>query len=119
MVVLIPMVLIAKGGGRVLTRGEFSEKRGFNRMDVECRMTFTVNGDATTHTAIARDLSATGLLIATNQDIPVGTRLNVCVTPEQALVPPLEALVEVMRVISPEPGRFELGVMIKEIKPSA
>ena len=87
-------------------------------MGVECQMTFTVAGDTTSYRAIARNLSATGLLIATDQEIGVGTVLDVCVTPEQPIVPPLEAVVEVVRVDMVEPGRFELGATIREIKPA-
>lgn len=101
----------------MLPRGDYQEKRDFSRMGVECRMTYTVVGEIASITAVAKDLSATGLLISTDREVPLGTLLEVCLTPEQSLVPPLEASVEVVRVEAPEVGRYELGVLIKEMKP--
>lgn len=102
----------------MLGRGEYSEKRDFGRMGVECGMTFQVEGKDETHNGIARNLSASGLLITTDREVPVGTLLYVCIKPEKAIVPPLEASVEVLRVESPVAGSYELGVSIKEIKSS-
>lgn len=103
----------------MLPRGEYQEKRDFSRMGVECRMTYTVDGEGSPVAAVAKNLSATGLLIATDREIALGTLLDVCLTPEQPLVPPLEASVEVVRVEAIDAGRYELGVTIKAMKPSA
>lgn len=101
----------------MLERGDYSEKRDFMRMAVECPMTFRIQGESTLYQATARDLSASGLLILCQQEVAEGALLVVSVQPEQSLVPPLQAVCEVMRVSSPAPGQFELGVKINEMLP--
>ena len=64
-------------------------------MGVECSMTFQVEGEDETHIGIARNLSASGLLITTDREVSLGTMLYVCVKPEKSIVPPLEASVVV------------------------
>jgi hypothetical protein len=112
------MANLFQGRTTMLERGDYSEKRDFMRMAVDCPMTFCIRGEGTAYHATARDLSASGLLIVCQQEIPEGSLLEVSVQPEQSLVSPLQAVCEVMRVSSPAPGRFELGVKINEILPS-
>ncbi|MGM0593277.1 MAG: PilZ domain-containing protein [Pseudomonadota bacterium] len=102
----------------MLFRGDYSEKRDFMRMEVECPMTFRVQGESQLHQGTAKDLSASGLLVLGQVEVPEGTMLEVDVRPEQAIVPPLQATCEVMRVSSTVPGRFELGVRIVQIAPA-
>jgi len=101
----------------MLYRGDYSEKRDFMRMEVECPMTFRIQGDSAQFQGTARDLSASGLLILCQQEVPEGAMLEINVQPEQSIVPPLQALCEVMRVSRKGPGQFELGVKINEILP--
>lgn len=101
----------------MLYRGDYSEKRDFMRMEVECPMTFRVRGEAQQYQGTAKDLSASGLLIICQQEIPEGTVLEINVQPEKPIVPPLQAVCEVMRLSSSAPGRYELGVKINEIIP--
>lgn len=101
----------------MLHRGDYSEKRDFMRMAVECPMTFSIQGESAVYSATARDLSASGLLILCQHEVDEGSLLVVSVKPEQSIVPPLQALCEVMRVSSSAPGQYELGVKINEILP--
>lgn len=101
----------------MLHRGDYSEKRDFMRMAVECPMTFRVQGESQEYQAIARDLSASGLLILCQHEVAEGCVLEINVQPEKPIVPPLQAICEVMRVSSSSPGRYELGVRINTIMP--
>lgn len=105
-----------EGERPVLNRGDYEEKRDHRRMDVDCPMTFQVVGSGEVQQGLARDLSATGMLIACGVEIAPGTRLEVKVSPPKAIVPPLDAVVEVVRCRASEPGRFELGVTICEFR---
>jgi hypothetical protein len=96
----------------MLFRGDYSEKRDFMRMEVECPMSFRIQGEGQVYQGTARDLSASGLSILCQQEVAEGSVLEVNVQPEKSIVPPLQATVEVMRVSSPAPGQFELGVKI-------
>ncbi len=98
----------------MLNRGDYDEKRDHRRMGVDCPMTFKVEGGSEVYQGIARDLSATGILIECDAEIPVGTRLEVNVTPPKSIVPPLNATVEVVRSEAKQPDTFELGTLIRE-----
>jgi len=89
------------------------EKRDYIRMEMDCPMTFCVQGEGERHQGTARDLSSSGLSILTEHTVPVGTMLEVNVTPGQQLVPPLEAVVEVVRVQQAGTG-VELGTVIRK-----
>jgi predicted YcjX-like family ATPase len=104
----------------MLNRNDFSEKRGYQRMELECPMTFSVKGDKskTVHQGIARNLSASGLSVICSVELKEGSKLDVTVAPEQAIVPPLLATCKVTRVETLQPGKFVLGVEITKIHPN-
>ncbi len=100
----------------MLERGDFSEKRDFIRMGVDCPATFEIEGEAGTFSGIARDLSASGLKLLTEKEIAVATILNIRILSENEMIEPLQAVVEVVRSSGPVGNKYELGVCIKEIK---
>jgi hypothetical protein len=91
---------------------DYDEKRNFIRMCMECPMTFTRYGGSV-HTATARDLSGSGLGFVTDQALTLGEVLSVKVVPGQAVVAPLQAEVEVVRVQPHDVDRYEIGVTIR------
>ncbi len=104
----------------MLSRGDYSEKRDYQRMALECPMSFSIKGDKTKaeHQGIAKNLSASGLSVICSVEVEEGSKLDINVAPEQAIVPPLLATCVVTRVDTLEPGRFELGVQITKIHPN-
>ncbi len=74
------------------------ELRDFRRMNQQAPMRFRLGGEGAWQPAELADLSASGLAMRVATSLPVGTRLWVEVAPELALVPPLTATVEVMRI---------------------
>jgi hypothetical protein len=104
----------------MLQRGDYSEKRDYQRMELECPMTFTVKGDKkkTEHQGVAKNLSASGLSVVCSVELEEGSKLDINVAPEQAIVPPLLATCVVTRVDTLEPGRFEYGLQISKIHPN-
>ena len=99
----------------MLERGDFSEKRDFIRMGVECPSTFEIDGETGTHEGIACDLSASGLKIVTENDIAIGTILNIRILPEKSLITPLHAVVEVVWSRAIADNKYELGASVKEM----
>lgn len=91
---------------------DYDEKRDFIRMCMECPMTFTRYGGSV-HVATARDLSGSGLGFVTDQALTLGEVLAVQVTPQQAVVAPLQAEVEVVRVQPSSQGGYDIGVTIR------
>ena len=101
----------------MLERGDFSEKRDFIRLGVECPATFEIDGETgRSYSGIACDLSASGLKIMTEKEIAVGTILNIKILPEKALIAPLHAVVEVVWSSGLVDGKYELGASIKEMR---
>ena len=97
---------------------DYSEKRDFIRMAVGATMSFKVRGSGEHVAGVAKDLSASGLSIICDKALSLGDVLEVNVTPEHSVVPPLDALVEVVRVDDLGDGSYELGTSIVEfIKP--
>ena len=77
---------------------DFSEKRSFYRMAVNGPVKFRVNGDSKVFTGSVLNLSSSGLLIASEEEVPVNSQMIVQITPAQAITPPLTAEVEVVRI---------------------
>jgi hypothetical protein len=104
----------------MLDRRDYSEKRDYQRMELECPMTFSIVGDTskTVHQGIAKNLSASGLSVICSMEVEEGSKLDINVAPEQAIVPPLLAICSVTRVDPLEQGKFELGVQITAIHSS-
>ncbi len=100
----------------MLERGDFSEKRDFIRMGLECPAIFDIDGESGTHNALACDLSSSGLKIVAEKDIAIGTTLNVELLPEKSLTNPLHAVVEVVWSKALADNKYELGARIKEMR---
>lgn len=92
---------------------DFDEKRDFIRMCLECPMTFSRAGESPVFTAAAKDLSGGGLGFVTAEAVRLGELLEVRVAPQQAVVPPLAAEVEVVRVDALASGDYDVGVAIR------
>jgi hypothetical protein len=76
---------------------DFSEKRDFYRMSVECAAKFRAVSEGTTGNAIVKDLSSGGMLLWTDCEVNPGAQLNVEVLPGKNITPPLHAVVSVIR----------------------
>lgn len=95
---------------------DYSEKRDFIRMTVDCQVDFTIVDAMEEATGRAVNLSGRGLLFQTDREIPIGTRLEVNVRSENNRVQPLNAQVEVVRVEVLEPGSlYEIGGLFIEV----
>ncbi len=91
---------------------DYDEKRDFIRMCMECPMSFSRPADGQAYEARAKDLSSSGFSFTANEVVTVGEVLEVRVIPGKAVVPPLHAEVEVVRV-QPAGDGYEIGATIK------
>ncbi|WJW74739.1 PilZ domain-containing protein [Thiohalobacter sp. IOR34] len=89
--------------GWTMARG-YEEKREFMRMLLDCELQCqdVVSGERLL--GRAHDLSSEGLAFSLERSFAPGDRLEVRIEPERALVPPLHAEVEVLRVEPAGPG---------------
>lgn len=83
-------------------------------MPIECAMSFRVGGSHTRFDARARNISSTGMSFTTDHALNAGDALVINVTPEQAVVEPLNARAEVIRVDALAEGGYEVACRIKE-----
>lgn len=92
---------------------ESSDERDFRRMTLECAITYRAAGSHEVFSARARNISSTGILFITDRALRPGAQLTVNVTPGQAVVPPLNARVQVIRV-EPDGGDYAVACRIRE-----
>ncbi|THB64675.1 MAG: PilZ domain-containing protein [Gammaproteobacteria bacterium] len=76
----------------------YSEKRDFFRMMVRATVEFQVEGDSRVYTGVTEDLSATGIMFATDCHLKPGQKIVLKVLPDNNQQTPLKADVEIIRV---------------------
>ena len=97
---------------------KYDEKRSFRRMKVDTPVKIkTSTGNKLT--AICKDLSGAGMLLEMDHEFPIGTELDVHISPSSSANTgnrsAFSATTEVARVKSIRPGTYTTGLMIKEI----
>ena len=97
-------------------RLDYSEKRSFNRMQVDCVVEYRLPGADRMAQARGQNLSAGGVQFETGEEISVGTPLEIVISPEQKLTPPLEAVAEVVRVVPSGDGGYIVSCRFQQMK---
>ncbi|WP_174483180.1 PilZ domain-containing protein [methanotrophic endosymbiont of Bathymodiolus puteoserpentis (Logatchev)] len=95
---------------------DHSESRAFIRMDVSCEMTYKFPDSDQSFVGTCLNLSGSGVLFTTDQALKAGAALEVTISPENSLTPPMKAYVEVIRCKDVEPGVYEVATEIKGIR---
>lgn len=95
---------------------DHGEKRDFIRMTVDCQVSWREVGAEEVHMGNTKNLSGKGILFLAETEIPIGTLLEVNVSPDNDVTPQLDATVEVVRIEILKPGKYEIGCLIKELK---
>ncbi|MCP4040366.1 MAG: PilZ domain-containing protein [Gammaproteobacteria bacterium] len=83
---------------------DYSEKRNFIRLPVDCPAKFRINGSDKLEKGEVKNISGGGMVLHAQQDIPQGTQISVAVQTNSKALPPLVATVDVVRS-EPEPNR--------------
>ena len=92
--------------------------RKFIRMDAQCEMTFTRPGSTEQGTGHSINLSAAGILFSTQHSLQENTALDITVSPVNDITPPLNALIQIVRVVETDNNTFEVAATIEGIKAS-
>lgn len=92
---------------------DFSEKRSFYRMPVECQLEYTENGQDETRTGHVKNISGDGVLFHTDHAVNIGTEMNIIVKAGSNLTPPLHATIEVIRCNLTDEDSFEVAASMK------
>ncbi|NOZ53280.1 MAG: PilZ domain-containing protein [Gammaproteobacteria bacterium] len=93
----------------------YSEKRNFIRMRTNSRITYRKLGSHETFEGQCLNLSAVGVLFTSTHNIQPGTMMEINITPEHALVEPLDATIKVVRTQHNSQGRFDIAGEIKAL----
>jgi hypothetical protein len=94
---------------------DYSEKRAFLRMSAESTMTIKPEGSEEIHKGVCVNLSANGVLFTSSQRFEPGTIIHINITPTKAVVPPLDAVVEVVRTQADSEKGYAIAGQIKQI----
>lgn len=94
-----------------------SDMRDFRRMSIDCGLTFKKPDSDTVYSGIAKNLSATGVLIECDEPLTIGDQLEINIKPEKTITDPLNAVVEVIRIGEGRKNHaYELACTITEMK---
>lgn len=93
----------------------FDEKRDYYRMTADCPMDFKRVGTNENDHGKCINFSAGGILFISPRPVAAGDELEVNITPAMSLVPPLNAIIEVIRCTA-EGSQFEVAGSIKEMR---
>jgi len=93
---------------------DYSEKRNFFRMNLDCSMEYSVNGSTEKKNGVVKNLSGEGVSLIIDQKLKPGTELQMSITPENPITPPLDVTVEVLRCDKIDADGYEIaGSIIK------
>jgi len=88
---------------------EYAEKRNFFRMNMDCNMEYTINGSGDQERGKVLTLSGDGISFTTKQAISTGTIVNISITPENTVTPPLVVTVEVLRCEQENSDQYQVA----------
>jgi hypothetical protein len=98
---------------------DYEEKRDFIRMTADHVLHYREIGSEETRQGTCRNISASGILFTSDQAIPAGTELEINITPQFAVVSPLDAVVKVLRTqANGTPQHYTIAGMITSFSPS-
>jgi hypothetical protein len=93
---------------------EYTEKRDFQRMFIDCVLSFTIRGESETYNGNVINLSSTGILFTSTEAIKEGSDLSIVLTPSNPITPPMEANATVTRVIDND-SVYEIACTVVKI----
>ncbi|MBL4743957.1 MAG: PilZ domain-containing protein [Cycloclasticus sp.] len=95
---------------------EPSNHRKFDRISAECDMDFTHPSTGVKGSAHSINLSAAGILFRTRDKLTQGEALSISVKPVNPITPPLNAIIEIVRVVPVDGDEYEVAATIEGIK---
>ena len=88
-----------------LDQRSYEEKRDYIRVPVECEVSLEHNASGKRFVADGKNLSASGVLLHTDELLRPGDRLEMHIEAHQALLSVLDASIEVVRVEAMDESR--------------
>lgn len=88
---------------------DYSEKRDYFRMNLDCNMEYSVNGSDNKQCGFIKNLSGNGISFLAEKELTPGTEVQVSIKPENTITPPLDLTVEVVRCIPGDNNQYEIA----------
>ncbi|MCF6337573.1 MAG: PilZ domain-containing protein [Gammaproteobacteria bacterium] len=96
---------------------DYEEKRDFIRMNTEHVLQFRKTSSTEIQQGVCCNLSATGIMFTTEQEILPGTELAVTITPQNSVVSPFDATITVVRTqTNSVPSQYAIAGRITSIR---
>ncbi len=96
---------------------DYEEKRDFIRMNTEHVLQFRKISSNEIQQGVCCNLSATGIMFTTEQEISPGTELAVTITPQNSVTSPFDATITVVRTqTNAIPSRYTIAGRITSIR---
>jgi hypothetical protein len=93
----------------------YDEKRDFQRMPVECDVSFSLEGSTQKFQGKGSNLSATGVMFSTSNNLALGTLLDIYIHPYMKTVQDLRAKAEVIRN-DKQGDDYIVGVKLSDVR---
>ncbi len=94
---------------------DFSEKRDFQRMAMDCSLQFKVSESAQSQTGKVLNLSAKGVLFISSEAIAPGSHVEIRLTPVSDITPPMSANTVVARCEKQADDEYQVAAEIVQI----
>ena len=95
----------------------YDEKRDFIRMDTDHDLQFHEIGSSENRNGTCVNLSASGIMFMTEEELATGSQLEINITPQYSVVSPFDATIEVIRThANGTPGRYAVAGKITSIR---
>ena len=95
------------------------EKRVFPRIDAQCPVLYRVGDDTPWKVARMENMSATGIKIIANEDLPTPLEINIHIKPgSKKSIPEIKAIGVVIRSESCNDGEYIISCKLTAVAPS-
>ena len=88
---------------------DYSEKRDFFRMNLDCNMEYSVNGSGNKQCGHIKNLSGNGISFLAEKELAPGAEIQVSIKPENPITPPLDLTVEIVRCSGTGDKQYEIA----------
>ncbi|MGR9108833.1 MAG: PilZ domain-containing protein [Gammaproteobacteria bacterium] len=95
---------------------EYGEKRANMRRGADCTMSYKYPESEQEYPANCINLSGTGILFRTNEDVEPGRALEIRIKPSNYSCPSITAFIEIIRTTPIDDQHYEIAAAIKGIK---
>jgi hypothetical protein len=96
---------------------DHDERRSNIRMSLDCKMTYKYPDSDQEFKGTCKNLSGSGVMFTTLEDIEIGIALEIKITPAKTITPPMHAYVEIIRSqYIEDDSTYHVAAEIKGIK---